>query len=134
MTLLLTGGGERERRAHGEEQIESISIAKSRPWLEVLVAQVANSRQSNQGKQLLLARVAPSLLTGLLMRPLVRGHYPDGTMLALEVEDSQPWLGDRLSEGTAGRLCQPIHPSTPGCKYQPKSTGMPFGEVSAYLK
>lgn len=97
MTLLLTGGGERERCAHGEEQIESISIAKSRPWLEVLVAQVANRRQSNQGKQLLLARVAPSLLTGLLMRPLVRGHYPDGTMLALEVQDSQPWLGDRLS-------------------------------------
>lgn len=41
MALLLTGGGERERHAHGEEQIESISIAKSRPWLEVLVTQEA---------------------------------------------------------------------------------------------
>lgn len=40
MALLLTGGGERGRHAHGEEQIESISIAKSRPRLEVLVAQV----------------------------------------------------------------------------------------------
>lgn len=63
MALLLTGGGERERHAHGEEQIESISIAKSRPWLEIPVAQVASRRQAIQGKQLLLSRVAPSLLS-----------------------------------------------------------------------
>lgn len=74
MALLLTGGGERERHAHGEEQIESISIAKSRPWLEVLVTQVASRRQASQGKQILLSRVAPSLLTGLFWRSLVTGH------------------------------------------------------------
>lgn len=121
MTLLLTGGGERERHAHGEEQIESISTAKSRPWLEVLVAQVASRRQASQGKQLLLAIVAPSLLTGLFIRPLVSGHYPHGTMLTLE-STGLPGMAGRqaVSEGTAGRLCQPIHRSTPGCKYQPQ--------------
>lgn len=89
-------GRERERHARGEEQIESISIAKSRLWLEVLVAQMTSRRQASQGKQLLLACVAHSLLTGLFWRSLVRGHYPDGTMLGLEVQDSQPWLGHRL--------------------------------------
>lgn len=54
IALLLTGGGERGRHAHGGEQIESISIAKSRPRLEVLVAPsgclMASRRQASQGK------------------------------------------------------------------------------------
>lgn len=124
LALLLTGGGEGGRRAHGENRLRASPQERADPswrprwprWFHSRL--MASRRQAGRGKWLPLVTVAHSfpmgvpLLEFLLQRLLSQwGHAgPRSTGLPT------PTGRQAMFEETTGRLCQPIPHFIPGCR------------------